>query len=254
MINVTGLIYVDTRCYGRFLFNEFLYWTADHPYLIEYYFDDDNEDLQVKLVYLKDIYVYSNHRQYLEQMLDDNYARMAKEIGCQSVKDVIRLYFTRKITSGDKLTIGDVINEIGTKEKLMDYIYGDPYLKKKYIQGPTKQQNLRKRIRNDLSEIEQELDKHIGSFKFFVRREPENTNKDTFDFIHVELGICGCNIDKRKWCKKHAKDIVKYTTDKMSNQVKYSRYGIPVNFLRCTNAVYRVDDVLQLVFELKKIS
>ena len=85
-------------------------------------------------------------------------------------------------------------------------------------------------------------------------RFPENNNKDTFDYIHLEAGIYGLDIDKKKYCKEHINEIVNAVVDYLSRNKRFLKYGIDVNFLRVTDLVYKTDDVLHFCFELKDIS
>lgn len=95
---------------------------------------------------------------------------------------------------------------------------------------------------------------HMGKVdKPIFIRKPENSNKKTFDYIHLSVGICGKDIDKKEWCREHIKEIVDRMTYGLSINKSFTKYGIPTNFLRVTNAVYTKDDMLQLTYELKDI-
>lgn len=83
-------------------------------------------------------------------------------------------------------------------------------------------------------------------------RSPENQNKKTFDYIHVPIGISGCK-DKLDFVKKNYKGIANETIKMLSENKKFTKFGVPVNCLRVEKAVITRQSELLLTFGLKEI-
>lgn len=85
---------------------------------------------------------------------------------------------------------------------------------------------------------------------------PENHNKDnTFDYIHVYVGIVSeWETDRKKYIIDNIDGINKMILDKIRNDKKFLKYGVPENFLKLTKVtlVKRTSE-LHYVFELKNI-
>ena len=85
-------------------------------------------------------------------------------------------------------------------------------------------------------------------------RFPENKNSKTFDYVHIDVGIYGVDIDKKQYVKDHIKEILDATVNYISNSKRFTKYGISINFLRVTSLMYTKDQMLHFVFELKPLS
>lgn len=83
-------------------------------------------------------------------------------------------------------------------------------------------------------------------------RSPENQNKKTFDYIHVPIGISGCN-DKMDFVKKSYKRIANETIKMLSGNRRFTKFGVPVNVLKVEKAVLTCQGELLLTFGLKEI-
>lgn len=85
-------------------------------------------------------------------------------------------------------------------------------------------------------------------------RFPENKNSKTFDYIHIDVGIYGVDIDKKQYIKDHIKEILDATVNYISKRKNFIKYGISVNFLRVTSLMYTKDQMLHFCFELKPLN
>lgn len=84
----------------------------------------------------------------------------------------------------------------------------------------------------------------------FVRM-PENPNKNTFDYIHMAIGLSGSS--KKEFVRENYKEIVKRAVKILSESAKFNKFGIPVNCLKVEKAVITRQDELILTFGLKEI-
>ena len=101
---------------------------------------------------------------------------------------------------------------------------------------------------------------NVSSFIFKIgrpvfEREPENSNRKTFDFLKIRVTIPSKESfpDRKKFVKTYLKEIVSIVLEKVSSLQAYQRFGIPINFLKLTRAGILTGDELELVFELKDI-
>ena len=85
-----------------------------------------------------------------------------------------------------------------------------------------------------------------------IERELGNNNKNTFDFITLEmltpLKFYG---DRKKYIKDHLKEIYKIAMDKISNYKYYQKYDVPVNYLKLTNLTISCENTLVFKFGIK---
>lgn len=86
-------------------------------------------------------------------------------------------------------------------------------------------------------------------------RETDNKNKNTFDFIRIRLSIASKEkySNQKQFIKNNLKDIASIALTKIQNTKYYQKYGIPINYLRLTNAIITIDGQLELLFCLKNI-
>lgn len=87
-------------------------------------------------------------------------------------------------------------------------------------------------------------------------RNPDNSNKDTFDYIMVRMMIAS----RRKYphraeiLKKYKKAVAKVGLHKITSSKKFDSYGIPENFLKIDNMRILPGDELEVTFGLKELS
>lgn len=87
-----------------------------------------------------------------------------------------------------------------------------------------------------------------------IEREFGNTDKNTFDFIYVDVCIIkSWDTDKKEYIQANIKEIKRRVVEKIETSNRFKRYGIPVNFLKLTSITLTRDDVLHFIFELKEI-
>ena len=85
-----------------------------------------------------------------------------------------------------------------------------------------------------------------------IERALGNNNKNTFDFITLEmltpLKFYG---DRKKYIKDHIKEIYEIAMNKISNYRYYERYGVPVNYLKLSNLTLSCENILVFKFGIK---
>lgn len=83
---------------------------------------------------------------------------------------------------------------------------------------------------------------------------PENLNKDTFDYIYMDLCIVHeWDENRKEYIKKHIKKIEQKVLSKLEKDRKFKSYGVPLNFLKISRITLKKDDVIQFVLEMKSI-
>lgn len=86
--------------------------------------------------------------------------------------------------------------------------------------------------------------------KPIFRRDADNTNKNTFDFIDIEMVVRSGDATKEK-VKANQKEIFDKAINKLNNSKQFQKYGVPVNFLKMYQFVIRKDGTLIISFCLK---
>lgn len=96
--------------------------------------------------------------------------------------------------------------------------------------------------------------KHLGkaSEMLFVR-EPENSNPETFDFIHVACPLLGVKGDRRAFVEEHYDEIMQAVLWMIGKNRQFQKYGVSVNVLKASVCTVRGMD-LMVIFELKEIN
>lgn len=98
------------------------------------------------------------------------------------------------------------------------------------------------------------LDKYITKIcKPLILRAPENPKTNTFDIIKVEVNLISAD-DRFDFIKKNKKAFINKVLDKLSTDKQYAKYGIPINFLRCTRIHSVGVNTVEVIFELKNIT
>ena len=88
-----------------------------------------------------------------------------------------------------------------------------------------------------------------------IEREPENKNKNTFDFVRVYASTKALSLtEKRQILSTYKREILRLILTKIKQSPDFRRYNIPINFLRLTQCTLTRDQQIVFVFELKNIN
>lgn len=99
------------------------------------------------------------------------------------------------------------------------------------------------------------LEEFILKTRISFRREPENKNKKTFDFVEMEVSI------PSSWSKEQCKtfmnskkkEFIRECVKRLRENKRYQKFEVPVNFLKISNIVLRSKlGIVDLLFELKR--
>lgn len=105
----------------------------------------------------------------------------------------------------------------------------------------------------ELSPLEQ-LVQEISSPVF--EREPENDDPSTFDRIRVTVGLPRYQFPSwevlRSEVKIHRHEIYRLVLDKLENDRRFKRYGVPINFLKLSDVILLRNYSLEFIFELRE--
>ena len=103
-------------------------------------------------------------------------------------------------------------------------------------------------------------DKPEGLDRFIVKilkpiilRVPENNNPNSFDIIKVQMDIISqWNTDRTQYIKENKKEIVRRAVEKIAQDKGFIKLGVNVNVLALTKMLRLNDNMIELIFELKK--
>ena len=102
------------------------------------------------------------------------------------------------------------------------------------------------------------LDRFICRFyRPEFHRLPENTQKNTFDFIIMEVSVLSEEAipNRDEYLRQNIQEISMRVTKKLESNRSFTKYGVPVNFLKITEATLnKRTGILRIQFELKDIS
>ena len=88
-----------------------------------------------------------------------------------------------------------------------------------------------------------------------IEREPENKDKNTFDFVRVYASTKAISLEeKRQILSTYKREILRLILTKIKRSPNFQRYDIPINFLRLTQCTLTRDQQIVFVFELKDIN
>lgn len=98
----------------------------------------------------------------------------------------------------------------------------------------------------------QGLDRFITKIqKPYFMRNPENINKNTFDYIEINVNIVSeWEEDRKEYIRKHREEIWQRVISKLKESKEFQRYGVPVNFLKARITITK-SSILKFTFELK---
>lgn len=91
-----------------------------------------------------------------------------------------------------------------------------------------------------------------------IKRSYGNTNKKTFDYIEINMGVACMDME---YIKNNIRAIVNIAIHRIAKDPEYKKYGVEVNYLRVTGCYSlegqrlrtKLINGIKLVFELKNI-
>lgn len=89
----------------------------------------------------------------------------------------------------------------------------------------------------------------IGRITF--ARTPENTNKNTFDFITIEVPLCVPKEERKAYLDAVRSRIHKSAMEKLQNNKTFLRYNVSINYLRMYQSIITADGIYVMKLELK---
>ena len=86
---------------------------------------------------------------------------------------------------------------------------------------------------------------------------PGNNDESTFDRIRVTVGLPRYHFDSwkalQKEVKKYQPEIYRRVLQRLEQDRQFKRYGVPLNFLKLSNAILLRDFSMEYIFELKDL-
>lgn len=148
-------------------------------------------------------------------------------------KDKFRIdsNLARKILS--KLKEGDHISKVADIASVTEI---------QYMSGEEK------RKKTNRSDVENFV---ISIEKPNIYRDIENENKKTFDFVEVIVNISVYHPNKIKFAREHKKEIAQMALNKIENDRKFQKYGVPISILTLKNAMLSKNNFIRYLFEVK---
>lgn len=87
-------------------------------------------------------------------------------------------------------------------------------------------------------------------------RVPENQDPSTFDRIRMTVGLSRYLFhswgELRNEVKKYRHEIYRRSIQKIAADSRFTRYGVPINFIKLSNATLLRNFSIELIFELKE--
>lgn len=190
------------------------------------------------------LYVYKDDQQFNPHLIgDDTYAlRMAMIL----------------MDEGEPIeTLRDIYNKIhaifvmGLRHDWETILRYEPSLKERYD---------RKRPRKYVSErlfgkFNEEYERFVQRVKIkSIDRIPENANKNTFDYIQVEVLLSGTlpRETQRYLCKKYARAIGRHVVMVIGESTRFQKFGVPTNILKIEKATLGKDSTLYITMGVKE--
>lgn len=86
-----------------------------------------------------------------------------------------------------------------------------------------------------------------------IDRVPENTNKITFDYIHVEVSLPFLLSleEKRAMCEKYIRAIRLHILIVLEENTRFQRFSVPTNILQIEKATIGMDSILYITLGIK---
>ena len=86
-------------------------------------------------------------------------------------------------------------------------------------------------------------------------RIPENQDETTFDHIRMTVGLPRYKFDSwealQDEVKKYQREIYQQVIQKLENDRQFKRYGVPINFIKLSDVIFRRDFSIEFILELK---
>lgn len=94
----------------------------------------------------------------------------------------------------------------------------------------------------------------VGNGPITFLRNDGNNNKNTFDYVIVELFIKHTWEEgtKEDFAKKHSKELIKRAAKQLQKSHRLDKYNLNINSLKIKSVIITKDDRLIFDFELKK--
>ena len=103
-----------------------------------------------------------------------------------------------------------------------------------------------------------ELERFIARIdRISIERETDNFNKNTFDFIRVQVYLNELDDIKesvKEKVQKNLFDITNMVLDKINNNNYFKKYNVPIEFLKVSKITLTKDLRLEFLFELKEFA
>ena len=83
-------------------------------------------------------------------------------------------------------------------------------------------------------------------------RATDNLQKETFDFIRVDVSIVTTwHEDRMKYIQKNQHEITKRVIERIQDSKRFQAMGVPINFWKISSITLTRDSILEYLFELK---
>lgn len=104
--------------------------------------------------------------------------------------------------------------------------------------------------RKSQSEVDQFV---ISIRKPEIYRAANNKRTATFDFVEIFVLVRSEFPDKISFIKNHQKELVQLVIQKIQEDKKFQKFGVPVSVLRLTDLRLLQGDTIRYLFEIKKV-
>jgi len=190
---------------------------------------------------------------------------LAEDIRCvpiRKIKDTVYYFDEAKIYRADQ---GSIFKDIKTMRRTSLWfsrmINMSIWYKAstRFQEGASLRQCIDLFFKTELTAIpkkESFLDRFITRIEPAIyEREPKNMNGKTFDRIHVFVNLSSTFhptwAELRQAVKEHRAEIDRLVIEKVTNDRRFRKYGIPINSLKLTVMLLRRECCLEYIFELK---
>lgn len=135
-----------------------------------------------------------------------------------------------------------------TWESILKYL---PSLRERYERSHP-QKKISERL---FGKENEEYERFVQSVRIkSIDRIPENTNKNTFDYIHVEVRLSGTIPQETRLylCKKYARVIGQHVLIVIEESPRFQKFGVPSNILKLEKATLGRDATLYMTMGIKE--
>lgn len=141
----------------------------------------------------------------------------------------------------------------GTEHKWETIVKKYPVLKERFEKNHPDRQKISKRL---FGYVNDEYEQFVQNVRIAsIDRVPENRNKNTFDYIQVEVRLSGIiqREGRKILCKKYKKEIGRHILIVLSESPKFLKYSVPVNILKVEKATLGMDATLYVTLGVKTL-